>query len=530
MKRVGILFLLFVLSLFYARPTFAQVGSGILITELMTASTSSASSEFIELYNQSSDAIDVTGWKVQYLSATGSSISTKTTLEGAISAHGFLMAATTEFQTEKLLVSDATLSSGLAGAGGRIRLVDVSNSAVDSVSYGASALSSEGTPAVAPAAGKSLKRIVDNDAQFVDDNNNSTDFTVSESPFAQGGGVEEVAPVVIDVCPATPEIDLAIPVGYELDQSGNCVVRPLESRALKITELLANAEGSDEENEFIEIYNPNDSPVGLDGYKLYVGPNYEKNFNFPAGLEISPHQYLAFHNDSIKFNLLNSSSRVKLVAPNNVTVSETDSYQNPGDGMSWSLFDDGWKMTESSTPDAENVYVVTSENDVTGSTTSSVLPCPAGKFRNPATNRCKNIDSSSSALQPCASDQYRSPETNRCRKLSSANTALVACKVGQERNPETNRCRKILSASSVLKPCQPGYERNPDTNRCRKSSAKASNALTESAAINPVSMSSRIVTLLIVLAIAYGLFEYRTDIGNFISRLRDKRGSPRPPG
>ena len=198
--------------------------------------------------------------------------------------------------------------------------------------------------------------------------------------------------------------------------------------------------------------------------------------------------------------------------------------------MSWSLFDDGWKMTESSTPDAENVYVITSESNVTESTTPSLSPCPAGKFRNPATNRCKNIDSSSSALQPCASDQYRSPDTNRCRKLSSTSTALVACKLGQERNSETNRCRKIVSASSALKPCQPGYERNPDTNRCRKSSAKPSNALTESAAINPISMSSRIVTLLIFLAIAYGLFEYRTDISNFISRLRDKRGSPRPPG
>ena len=198
--------------------------------------------------------------------------------------------------------------------------------------------------------------------------------------------------------------------------------------------------------------------------------------------------------------------------------------------MSWSLFNDGWKMTELQTPDAANVYVVTGSEGVLSSTNSSSTPCPAGKFRNPATNRCKNVSSATSSIQACASDQFRNPETNRCKKLASATSALAACKPGQERNSETNRCRKMTSALTSLKPCQPGYERNADTNRCRKASAKSSNALTESAAINPVSMSSRIVSLLIILAVAYGLFEYRTDIGNFIARLRDKRGSPRPPG
>jgi hypothetical protein len=528
MKRVG-LFLVAVFSLFlYAPSVSAEAGTGILITEAMTASSTSASSEFVELYNQSDVAIDVTGWKIQYSSATGTSVLTKATLEGAISARGFLLAATSSFQTEQATTADVDLGSGFSGTAGRVRVVNSSNEVIDALSYGATALSSEGTPATAPSSGESLKRETDADTLFTDDDENSTDFAVSDSPFAQGGGVEEIEPDPTDVCPATPEIDLEVPAGYIIDEFGECVEEPvvLTDKVLYITELLANAAGSDTGNEFIEIYNPNDEPIGLDGYTLFVGPNYEKSYSFPSNLEISAHQYLAFYNSEVKFTLVNSSSRAKLVAPAGNMVSETESYQDPGDGMSWSLIDDKWVMTEKATPDAANEFIITQEE--AGTTSSARLPCPAGKFRNPATNRCKNIASSTSSRAPCATNQTRNPVTNRCKKISSTSSSLTPCKVGQVRNAETNRCRKIEVAASA-KPCQPGYERNSETNRCRKVKTSNSN-FKEPAAINPINLDARIVTLLLIMTGGYAAYEYRADISNFYNRLRDKRGKPRPPG
>ncbi|MBR1795816.1 hypothetical protein IJ765_00950 [Candidatus Saccharibacteria bacterium] len=125
-------------------------------------------------------------------------------------------------------------------------------------------------------------------------------------------------------------------------------------------------------------------------------------------------------------------------------------------------------------------------------TISTLAPCPEGKYRNPETNRCKNIE-----VEPeektCAEGYYLNPSTNRCKKVEveaepkacgdgyylnpatnrcnklPTEKELTPCKDGYERNPETNRCRKIADdTEDELTPCAEGYERNPETNRCRK--------------------------------------------------------------
>lgn len=528
------------LSIVLTHPTYAaQLGSGVLITEFMAGSGSSAGSEFVELYNQSDASVDVTGWKIQYQTAANNPVSdswsTRATLEGSIMARSFLLAASTNYETEQGITADASWSSTLPYDGGKIRIITDSDQLVDSVSYG-TAVGTEGSPAPVLSSGYSLKRHVNADAQFIDENENSTDFELSDSPYAQGGGVEEVAPPEesVDLCNNLTGEQAEIPEGYESDGAGGCmqIVTPpeeLEDRTLTITELFPNPLENEDNNEFIEIYNPQDEPIGLDGYIIYTGNSYNREYVFTGNLEIGAKEYLAFYSSEINITLANSGSRAKLVAPAGNLVSETESYTNSKDEMSWSLFEDGWKFSEKSTPDAENEYVITEDSSSGSTSTYNLKPCRSDQFRNPETNRCKLKSSSSSSLKPCAADQYRNPETNRCRKIGSSSSSLTPCKVGQYRNPETNRCRKIESASS-LKPCQPGYERNPETNRCRKATSNSSATFTEPASINPIDLNSRIVAILIFMAGGYALYEYRTDITNLINRLRNKRGDPRPPG
>jgi hypothetical protein len=531
MKRVGLLFLTLLLNVIIVRPVSAAPAGALVITEVMTASAASVSSEFVELHNPTSESIDVTGWKIQYISATGTTTYNRVTLDGSLASKGFLLAATEGFQIEQSIISDATMTgTGFATSSGRIRLVDQNNVVVDALSYGLSALQSEGVPAESLAAGQSLKRVTNEDAQFLDTNSNADDFVISNEPFAQGGGLEDVEEL-LDVCPNIEDIQPSLPVGYEII-SGECVeiqpdVPSLHNMTLHITELLADAVGSDVGNEYIELYNPHDQPVGLAGYVLFVGPNYEKSYTLPDTLEISPNQYLALYNSTLNFTLVNSTSRAKLVAPGGDTVSETAIYNDPEEGYSWAYFDDGWMMTQKTTPDAENEYLWVVDAPATES--SSLAPCAPGKYRNPETNRCRAISSASSSLAPCAPDQVRNPETNRCRKISATTSSLTPCQPGQERNPETNRCRKIVSNSKTTAPCQHGYERNPETNRCRKVVA-ANSSLGAPAAINPISLNERVIVLLVIMAGGYALFEYRNDISQFISRLRNKRGDPRPPG
>jgi hypothetical protein len=150
-------------------------------------------------------------------------------------------------------------------------------------------------------------------------------------------------------------------------------------------------------------------------------------------------------------------------------------------------------------------------------------PCPVGKYRNPETNRCKNLQLSTAVLASCAVGQVRNPETNRCRSIATLAASLIPCRADQERNPETNRCRNI--ASSVQNSCQEGYERNPETNRCRKIPAK----LAASPSVGELSGKSQdnpnifFLTIMSTIVLGYGVYEYRRDISNYLAKIKSHK-------
>lgn len=63
---------------------------------------------------------------------------------------------------------------------------------------------------------------------------------------------------------------------------------------------------------------------------------------------------------------------------------------------------------------------------------SSLKPCPLGKTRNPATNRCKK--SIVSTQKPCPPGKIRNPSTNRCRLISPKSQKLQGLPEDQEYN------------------------------------------------------------------------------------------------
>src|SRR5690606_14003258 len=84
-----------------------------------------------------------------------------------------------------------------------------------------------------------------------------------------------------DFCPNLEEVQEVAPEGYEkLAGSDDCIEVTYEDRVLFITELYPNAPSTDSGKEFIEIYNPHDAAINLDGYRLQVGPSFTKEFVF----------------------------------------------------------------------------------------------------------------------------------------------------------------------------------------------------------------------------------------------------------
>ncbi len=324
-----------------------------------------------------------------------------------------------------------------------------------------------------------------------------------------------------DYCSNVIGIQTTIPDDYFVDELDICLY---DLQQLRLSELLANPNGSDEGSEFVELFNPNNSDVDLTFYRLTVGSDNVKTYSFPAGANIVAGGYAVFTNADMSFTLINSGSAVGISSVDNQSIDSAVHYLDPQDGMAWALIDGTWQYTNQPTPGSQNlVSIIDPGSTQMVMTTNNVKPCAPNQYRSPDTNRCRLIDSSSSTLAPCKDGQYRSEITNRCRSIAADVSALTPCAVNQERSPDTNRCRLITSAASVLAPCNDGQERNPDTNRCRN--VVSSDIPTVGFAVEPIDESPTMsigwwaAGGLTAVALLYAGWEWRVEVLRFLNKI-----------
>lgn len=183
------------------------------------------SSDFVELFNRGSTAIDLGGWSIQYASGSGTTWQV-TPLSASVQPGGhYLVQLASGAVGSPLPAPDATGTSNLAVSGGKVGLVHATTALTcgsvagscsadplmtDLVGYG-SATDYEGTGA-APAIGNATAALRAGNG-CTDTDANSSDFSAatptprnSASPAAPcsappppGGGVSQSAPVDVDV-------------------------------------------------------------------------------------------------------------------------------------------------------------------------------------------------------------------------------------------------------------------------------------------------------------------------------------------
>lgn len=152
--------------------------------------------DFVELYNRSDAAVDISGWVVQYYSAAGTVPSNTTTLTGSVAAHHtyLVQMARGAGGTTPLPTPDATGTAAMSGTSGRVDLLQ-SGTVVDRVGYG-SATTAEGSPAPALSNTTSATR----NAPCADSDDNATDFRGAD-PTPENSTVDKPA------CADTPAND-----------------------------------------------------------------------------------------------------------------------------------------------------------------------------------------------------------------------------------------------------------------------------------------------------------------------------------
>jgi hypothetical protein len=478
----------------------AHAATGIVISEVQTTgcrehqlqnpevcAVDEGAGEFVELTNTNVEDIDVSGWRIEYLSASHSGDGAPTRviseLNGRLMAGSSLLASFEGYiQNADIYFGTATSTGFMAKSGGHVRIVTSDGVVVDQFGWGTA--QSLGWPKTTEvSAGSSATRIYPDDPLY----SPASPFVIVKNTTPSAGGLQ-----------------------------------PWECEGVILSEILPNPNGVDSGNEFIELFNPTTETKRLNGCSVRLNEGEEYTFTSEV---IAPGEYIALSDAQLGFSLPNSSGATVWL----ISATDEQGVQYPanmGDGEAWAFVSNAWQLSTTATKNGANKLTNVATEDKDEASKSSLLPCPSGKYRNPETNRCRSIASASSAaLSPCKPGQIRNSETNRCRSATAASASLTPCKLGQVRNLETNRCRSATAASSTLKPCKPGQERSPETNRCRKSTAADGDAnykVEKTPATPGAPLGWFVAGTAGAGVLSYGAYEWRREIGAFFGKLKDK--------
>lgn len=274
---------------------------------------------------------------------------------------------------------------------------------------------------------------------------------------------------------------------------------------VRINEIAANVATED---QFVELYNPTDKVIELNGCVLQTNRSALKSFVF-ANESLEAGRYRTVYIKDTELTLTKTTSGTAYILSSDLS-SEADavSYDGLAENTAYANINDIWLSTYEITPNTTNVFL-------------EFLPCDVGYFRNIETSLCNKMQAIGVDASDCGAGKYRSVETNRCRNLTTTSTPSAPCGINQERNSETNRCRSTLTTSQ-LTPCSANQERNPLTNRCRNKTANAVRDFS-SQGVDKVQSGATLgwvaFACVAIIAAAYGIWEWRQEAISFIKRL-----------
>jgi hypothetical protein len=322
----------------------------VIFSEVLQGSASSATQEFIEIYNNTTADIDLTGWHLQYASATKTdwtSPSRNITLSGSIKADDYYLLVSTGYLTDK---ANLSYSATLSQTGGHLRLLDKNGNLQDQIGWGSAAMPL-GSAVAAPAAGSSLARLTNADGYNLSEDN-STDFaaTLSPTPLADN---------LITLPAAEDDSSGGTGTGSGTGSGASTPPVKIDYPLVQISELLPNPASpqTDASDEFVELYNPNDYDVELSGYTITAGLRAAYKYAI-KDLTIPAASYLVFTSVGTNLSLSNTAGKAQLLAPDGSLMDETDPYSSAPSGQAWIISGGVWVWTTSPTPGVDNILSV----------------------------------------------------------------------------------------------------------------------------------------------------------------------------
>jgi len=403
MKKFFFLTTISVVFIFVPRIVFGTV----LINEITWMGTEiSANDEWIELYNDSDQPVDLGGWILEAADSVPI-----INLTGTISAKGYFLLERTDDTTVPTITADQIYTGALGNTGEHLKLKDNTNNVVDDLDLTGgwpagdnttkqtmertttgwqTSLNPGGTPKAANSTGATteiqsttekpsapltgsnhppIAEAGDNIIAFVGqeikfDGTKSTDPDSNELAYSWNMGdgklIEKPALTYIYNYPGTYTVSLMVYDGqyYVIDTA----IIKIQAGQIIINEFLPNPSGKDEEEEWIEIYNDSDATADISGWQLDDAASGSKPFTFPKNTLIAPKSYIVLSRQITGIALNNDKDSVRLLLPEGVVFQEIN-YENPPQGKSSAKTEEGFVWSEP-TPGTPNISaVVIAENE-----------------------------------------------------------------------------------------------------------------------------------------------------------------------
>jgi len=399
------LFLLFLMPL--------TVKAGVVINEVTwMGTTDSANDEWVELYNNSSESVDLTDWILE--ATDGQPL---INLSGVISANGYFLLERTDDNSVPGITADQIYTGGLGNSGEHLQLKDKNNTVIDDFDFSngwpagdnttkqtmeklaagwQTSLNPGGTPRTqnssgtieepeltteetettteeteatieessAPAipvenqppianAGDNIIAFIDEEIAF--DGSKSHDSDGNDLTYEWNLGEGEVKNEIIVThkysYPGTYLVTLM--VFDNRYYSSDTITVEIYPKKITINEFLPSPEGKDEEEEWIELYNDSDQIINISGWQLDDEEEGSRPFVFPKNTLIAPKNYLVFSRPTTDIALNNDKGKVRLLLSTG-TVFQEISYEKAPEGKSSARTPEGfvWSMP---TPGLPNI-------------------------------------------------------------------------------------------------------------------------------------------------------------------------------
>lgn len=329
--RKKIIIFLWIFSLLAPRVhSLAASSSVVLISEVLVGKTGAAEQEFVELYNQTSQDVNLTGFSLKKKTSSGSEgylVSTAKFKDVVLPAHGFLLVAHPTYQDKPVDVVYPSASYGMA-ANNTVILYNGAE-VVDKVGYG-TASDFEGQAAANPDAGKSLARKVVAGV-MQDTDNNAADFVLQDIPEPQNLTSPKLLPAGGDnTNNNTTSTDATNNQNSNQDNATTTPVNNNSSPTVTTTTVPANpvyslgqvvinefvSDPIDNENEFVELYNTTFKEIDLKGWYLEEGSNAKTYLDGKIG----PHGFVVA--EKINGSLNNTGDIIILREPSNNLIDQ----------------------------------------------------------------------------------------------------------------------------------------------------------------------------------------------------------------